>query len=54
MIKHINLTFNKEISQIIDLFENLKKLDQKLNQFFNKFNITSNYIPQFDPTERLH
>jgi beta-N-acetylhexosaminidase len=33
---------------------NFKKLDQKLNQFFNKFNITSNYIPQFDPTERLH
>lgn len=29
MIKYINLTFNKEISQIIDLFENLKKLDQK-------------------------
>lgn len=33
MIKHINLTFNKEISQIIDLFENLKKLDQK--SYFN-------------------
>lgn len=33
MIEHINLTFNKEISQIIDLFENLKKLDRK--SYFN-------------------
>jgi D-sedoheptulose 7-phosphate isomerase len=29
MIKHINLTFNKEISQIIDLFQKIKKLDKK-------------------------
>jgi D-sedoheptulose 7-phosphate isomerase len=36
MIKHINLTFNKEISQIIDLFENLKKLDQKSYSSFIK------------------
>jgi len=33
MIKHINLIFNKEISEIIDLFENLKKLNQK--SYFN-------------------
>ena len=36
MIKHINLTFNKEISQIINLFENLKKLEQKSYSSFIK------------------
>jgi D-sedoheptulose 7-phosphate isomerase len=36
MIKHINLTFNKEISQIIDLFHKIKKLDKKSYSNFVK------------------
>ncbi len=33
---------------------NFQKSVQKLNQIFDKFNITSHYIPQFDPTSQLH
>lgn len=36
MNKHINLTFNKEISQIINLFQKIKKLDQKSYSNFVK------------------
>ncbi len=34
-------------------FNFMKNLTE-LNQIFKKFNITSNYLPQFDPTEQLH
>ena len=42
-----------ELKTPLDSF-NFEKLVQELNQIFKKFNITSNYLPQFDPTEQLH